>query len=257
MRARKPGLSWNLRWPILLSGLIVVGLVIAGCGILHPPATTPAPTPLPVRASASISGRAWQDLCSLPLGEAPSQPPQEPGCVALADGTFQANGLQETGEPGLSGLRVELASGECPGVPIAEMTSDANGAFGFASLAAGLYCLSIDANDPSNASVLGSGRRTSPDGASLRTQARREVTVAAGEHVEAQDFGWDVDSRVPFTLATTTPTPAATPAGCATWPASLETSPSRMTHRSRPASPSARSGACATTEHALGRPPMP
>jgi hypothetical protein len=170
--------------------------------------------PLPIPASASISGRVWDDQCSLPLGEVPSQAPQDPGCVALPDGTYQANALREPGELGLTGLRVVLASGECPGTPVAETTSGADGAFAFGSLPAGVYCVTLDANDPSNVGMLGSGRWTSPAAASLHTQASREVAVEAGALIEAQDFGWDADIRPPGATASPMPTVVATPAGC-------------------------------------------
>jgi hypothetical protein len=214
MRMEKPQSQWGLRPVIWALGLVAAMLAIAGCGILLPSAATPVPTPRPIQASASISGRVWDDQCSLPLGEVPSQAPQDPGCVALPDGTYQANGLQEPGEPGLPDLRIALASGKCPGTPVTETTSDADGAFAFESLSAGLYCLTVDANDPSNASVLGSGRWTSPDEASLRTQASREVTVAADAQVEAQGFGWDADVRQAGPTASPMPTAAATPSGC-------------------------------------------
>ena len=210
-KPRSQRLLRALIWPL---GLVAATLVIAGCDVLIPQATLPAPTPLPIQVSASISGRAWDDQCSLPLGEAPSQSPSDPGCVALPDGTYQANGLREPGEPGLSGLRVALASGECPGTPVTETTSDAEGAFAFGSLPAGLYCVTLDANDPSNAGVLGSGRWTSPDAASLHAQASREITVGAGALIEAQDFGWDADVRQAGATASPIPTIVATPAGC-------------------------------------------
>ena len=192
-------------------------MALAGCSVSIP--VTPEPalptlTPLPIPASASISGRAWADLCDLPLSESLSPVPYSPGCIPLIDGTFQANGLEEPGEPGLAGLRVVLAEGGCPGTPLTTTTTGADGDFIFASLLSGLYCLTIDANDPVNNTVLANGRWTLPAATSLRAQAAREVTVAPGDQIPAQDFGWDINSQPATTPSPLPPPNVATPAGC-------------------------------------------
>jgi len=197
--------------------MALVAMALAGCSVSIP--VTPEPalptlTPLPIPASASISGRAWHDLCDLPLSESLSPVPYSPGCIPLIDGTFQANGLEEPGEPGLAGLRVVLAEGGCPGTPLTTTTTGADGAFTFASLLSGLYCLTIDANDPVNNTVLANGRWTLPAATSLRAQAAREVTVAPGDQIPAQDFGWDINSQPATTPSPLPPPNVATPAGC-------------------------------------------
>jgi PA14 domain/Ig-like domain from next to BRCA1 gene/SdrD B-like domain len=194
--------------------LAIAALAIASCWPSPPGVATPVATPIPTGSSSSISGRVWQDECALPLSKVPSEAPQDPGCVALPDGTYQANGLQDPGETGVAGLRIELASGGCPGTPIAQTTTGADGGFTFGSLVAGPYCLTIDANDPSNADVLGNGRWTSPPEASLRVQASRDVTVPAGVEITAQDFGWDADNQGTFPPSSPTPTLTPTPARC-------------------------------------------
>jgi hypothetical protein len=214
MQVKKPGHQARILSAGLILGLVAATLAIAGCGVVLQPVAVPATTLRPIPASASISGRVWHDLCSLPLSIALSPAPDAAGCVVLPDGTFQANALQEPGEPGLAGLRVVLAAGGCPGTPITATTSDADGAFAFESLPEGHYCLTLDANDPANTAVLGRGRWTLPAGASLRAQAGREVTVAAGERIEAQDFGWDIAGQPASPLTPSTPTGVATPAGC-------------------------------------------
>ncbi len=199
-------------------GLAAGVFVLAGCSLVLGP--TPSPTltssPLPLPDMASISGRVWDDQCTLPLGESPAPAVDAAGCLQLADGTFQANGLEDTGEPTLAGLQVTLADGACPGTPRVTMTSDADGAFTFTELPPGTYCLTIDSNDPSNVPVLGPGRWTSPVSASLMAQAGRELVLAPGEQIVTQDFGWDADSRHVSTPVPTTPMVEAThsPAGC-------------------------------------------
>jgi hypothetical protein len=195
----------------------VVAMALAGCSLsipLTPESALPSLTPLPIPASASISGRAWHDLCDLPLSESLSPVPYSPGCIPLIDGTFQANGLEEPGEPGLAGLRVVLAEGGCPGTPLTTTTTGADGAFIFASLHSGRYCLTIDANDSVNTTVLANGRWTLPAATSLRAQAAREVNVAPGDQIPAQDFGWDINGQPATTPSPLPPPNVATPAGC-------------------------------------------
>lgn len=201
------------------AGMAMASLAVAllACDLSLAPLPTPIPTltPLPVPAMGSISGRVWHDLCALALSTSYSPVPFSPGCIPLDDATFQANGLEEPGEPGLAGLRLLLAAGACPGTPFAETTTAADGAFSFVSLPSDRYCLTLDAGDPVNEPVLGQGRWTLPGSASLRRQASRELTVAPGESIAGQDFGWDIDGLPIPTPAPVTPTSvAATPGGC-------------------------------------------
>jgi hypothetical protein len=54
------------------------------------------------------------------------------------------DGIQEAGEPGLQGTRVELfANAGCQGSPAAADTTDGAGLYGFAGLSPGTYCLSF------------------------------------------------------------------------------------------------------------------
>ena len=206
MKRRTGSWTWIATW-----------MALAGCSMsipLTPEPALPTLTPLPILANASISGRVWHDLCDLPLSEGLSPVPYSPGCTPLVDGTFQANGLEEPGEPGLAGLQVALAEGGCPGTPLTTTATGADGAFIFASLLSGRYCLTIDANDPVNSTLLTNGRWTLPAVASLRAQAAREVSVATGDQIPAQDFGWDIDIHPATTPSPLPPPNVATPAGC-------------------------------------------
>jgi hypothetical protein len=206
MKRRTGSWTWIATW-----------MALAGCSMsipLTPEPALPTLTPLPILANASISGRVWHDLCDLPLSEGLSPVPYSPGCTPLVDGTFQANGLEEPGEPGLAGLQVALAEGGCPGTPLTTTATGADGAFIFASLLSGRYCLTIDANDPVNSTLLTNGRWTLPAVASLRAQAAREVSVATGDQLPAQDFGWDIDIHPATTPSPLPPPNVATPAGC-------------------------------------------
>ena len=201
-----------------LVGLAAGMFALTGCTLDLGPAPPPTPTssPLPIPETASISGRVWDDQCAVPLGAIASPAHDAAECLQLSDGTFQADGLEEPGEPGLVGVRIVLAEGACPGTPRVTMTSAADGAFTFTQLPPGPFCLTIDSNDPSNTTMLGPGRWTSPVSASMMAQANRELVLAPGEQVVTQDFGWDGDGQPVSTPVPATAVPEATPspAGC-------------------------------------------
>ncbi|MEJ2749162.1 MAG: NBR1-Ig-like domain-containing protein, partial [Anaerolineae bacterium] len=149
------------------------------------------PTPEPVDPnSASISGIVWHDLCAVAAGAEEGQLLPSEGCIATADGSsFQANGLLEDGEPGLQDVVVSLGEGECPAEGLATAVTDADGNYTFADLAAGVYCVSIDAlNAPNDALLLPGGWTQPESGEALTT-----ITVGAGEAVSGVNFGWDFE----------------------------------------------------------------
>ena len=189
---------------------------LTACGLALGPTAEPAPTltRLSIQVTASISGRVWHDLCALPLGEQVFPVPFSPGCVPLADSTYQANGQAEPGEPGLTGLRIVLGEGACPGTPRSVLTSGEDGVFSFVSLAPGHYRVSVDANAPQNSAILGAGRWTEPASSGLMAAASREVVVASDEHAAAKDFGWAMRQLPTPGPGSATTTPVATPAGC-------------------------------------------
>jgi len=148
------------------------------------PTATPAPDP----DSGSISGTVWHDLCSVALGvgEEPAVPSE--GCITAVDGvSFQANGLLESGEPGISGLLVSLTQGECPGDDLVTSLTGDDGFFSFTSLAAGSYCVSVDALSDYNSVVLVPGAWTYPDS----NVDSVTIILSEGEAVTDVDFGWD------------------------------------------------------------------
>ena len=208
----------RIRWIARFAGLALGVAALTGCSLLPTPAPLAEATPTPALApdTASIAGHVWLDECGLPLGEALSPAAEAVGCSLLADGTYQANGLPEPGEPGLADLQVALADGACPGTPRTTIATDADGGFTFGALTPGVYCLTMDSGDSLNSPTLGLGRWTSPASASLMAQASRELVLAAAEQIVAQDFGWDADGQPLATPIPITPALEATPspAGC-------------------------------------------
>ncbi len=153
------------------------------------PTLEPSPTPEPVDPnSAAINGEVWHDLCAV-VGTGEEAVPSE-GCIATADGeSFQANGLLEAGELGLEGVIVGLGEGECPAEGLATAVTNNTGSYTFTNLAAGIYCISIDAlADPNDAILLPGGWTLPQSGEALTT-----VNVAAGEAVGGVNFGWDYE----------------------------------------------------------------
>ncbi|MGD8732539.1 MAG: SdrD B-like domain-containing protein, partial [Anaerolineales bacterium] len=145
----------------------------------------PPPTPKP--ALGSIQGLVWHDLCAPPMQGTPSATPPD-GCVALSGGGYGANGVYESGEPGIGGVVVRLGSGDCPSTGLATTTTGGSGGYSFNSLSAGTYCVSIDALDSTNSSVLIPGGWTYP---TRGGNAQSIVTLDPGETSSGISFGWD------------------------------------------------------------------
>lgn len=152
------------------------------------PEAQPTPTPTPEPApTGSLGGVVFHDLCPVPVQGAEGAPA---GCVTTADGGFQADGVRDAAEPGLEGVVVQLRAGACPGAgPTAETTTAADGSYRFADLAAGAYCVTVDALAEPNATILIPGGWTSP--ATDDAQAAVTVDVTAGAEAGAPPFGWD------------------------------------------------------------------
>ena len=154
------------------------------------PEPTETPTP-PPPDTAVITGRVWHDLCAV-IGEDGGEDGDEAvepsaGCVALADGGFQANGILEDDEPGLEDIEVSLGTGECPADGLATTTTDSEGDYTFADLSPGTYCVSVDPLIEVNSEILLPGGFTFP-GTDLNAET---VNIAAGEVTTAVHFGWD------------------------------------------------------------------
>jgi hypothetical protein len=143
----------------------------------------PPEEPTTEPATGAISGKVWHDLCKVPY-ETVAEPPE--GCVKLPGGGLVANGLLEAGEPGIEGVVVALGSGACPATGLAVAVTDANGLYGFSGLGAGTYCVSVDALDPTNETILIPGGWTFPN-----EEGRTPVVVGGGEEVSDANFGWD------------------------------------------------------------------
>ena len=152
------------------------------------PTSEPTETPTPPPADAgAITGTVWHDLCAVAGGEGEEEAEPSEGCIALAEGGFQANGLLDTGEPGLEDIQVSLGTGDCPADGLETTTTDANGDFSFSDLPAGIYCVSVDALEEANSEILLPGGFTFPD--TDVNQAAVEVTE--GEVISGVNFGWD------------------------------------------------------------------
>ncbi|MBE2221512.1 MAG: hypothetical protein IAF02_08230 [Anaerolineae bacterium] len=136
-------------------------------------------------AAAAINGIVWHDLCAPPGedGEASE------GCITTADGGFEANGLLDSGEPGIGGVTVSLGEGECPSSGVATTVTENDGSYSFTELAAGDYCVSIDTLGDSNQAILIPGGWTFPESGIPETA----VTLTEGEASDPVDFGWDYE----------------------------------------------------------------
>ncbi|MCA9978348.1 MAG: hypothetical protein KC413_21455 [Anaerolineales bacterium] len=158
-------------------------------------AAEPTETPAAAAESAStpepeagaLSGLIWHDVCAVAGGEGDTEAEAGEGCIANPDGGFRANGVLDEGEPGIAGILVELGEGACPAVGLATTTTDDDGAFAFADLPVGEYCVSVNPLDEQNEPLLVPGEWTVA-GAELGSLT---ITVAAGETATGADLGWD------------------------------------------------------------------
>jgi hypothetical protein len=92
----------------------------------------------------------------------------------------------------MEGVAVRLGTGACPAFGLATATTDVNGAYGFADLVPGTYCVSVDASQSENAGILSAGAWTHPDGMSGTSVASQTITLGEGGSIDSVDFGWDM-----------------------------------------------------------------
>ena len=143
--------------------------------------------PLP----GSISGTIWNDVCNPP--DADSEPESLPeGCVEVGLGEYEADGIKAAAESGISGVEVTLLEGSCSGVAATPLRTTVSGTSGytFDDLPPGLYCVSVNAISPTNASILIPGKWTAPRISTGIVQSN--VTVEPGQNRTA-NFGWDFE----------------------------------------------------------------
>jgi hypothetical protein len=142
-------------------------------------ASPPTPTP----ATGEISGLVWHDLCAPgELGATPT-----PGCVPLGGGGYGANGVYESGEPGIGGVTIHLGSGACPSSGLNTAITSGSGAYSFIGLSPGTYCVSSSVLE--NANVLIPGGWTYPTSGS--ELAQHTVTLGPGGTITGINFGFD------------------------------------------------------------------
>jgi CSLREA domain-containing protein len=158
----------------------------------------------------SISGLVWHDLCAVPdLGYPPTPPP---GCADPGgDGLYtDADGIYDPSEPGIPGITVRLKAGNCAvGSDLMMAVTDAAGEYSFSGLAAGTYCVSVDALGDGNDLVLIPGGWTFPTrGVNPITT---EILLGAGETLIDVNFGWDYQFLPAWEGPVTTPTPTPMP----------------------------------------------
>jgi hypothetical protein len=169
----------------------------------------------PIAEGAILGGSVWHDQCAVAGGEGGVPVVATPGCVKNNEGLYEGNGLLDTGEPGISGVLVDLGLGACPSSGFATTVTGSDGAYRFADLEPGTYCVSITPIQGQNVAALIPGGWTFPT--RNVDVGRNTITVVAGEEKQNLDFGWDYQflpepPQLPTpTVAPATPTPRPTP----------------------------------------------
>jgi hypothetical protein len=108
-------------------------------------------------------------------------------CVPDGQGSYRANGVLEPGEPGIGRVVVALGVGACPSTGLDTAATNAAGVYSFPNLEAGTYCVSVDATQPPNTSVLLPGSWTAP----APDQDSLTLALAPRENKSNVNFGWD------------------------------------------------------------------
>ena len=131
----------------------------------------------------TIGGLVWHDECA--TAESGDETLATGGCDLQADGTYLANGLRDQDEQGLAGIQVSLGAGECPATGLRTAFTDAAGAFTFADLEAGTYCVAVSSLETPNEGILIPGSWSIPNAGEIT------INLTNGENRLGADFGWD------------------------------------------------------------------
>lgn len=185
------------RVPVRAALLMVVAVILTACNLQAPTpdqatATSFAfPTATEPASTGSISGRLWHDSCQA----APEAEAAPAGCVAAESGGYQADGILAADETGIAGATVRLGEGSCPAFGLATALTGADGSYQFDGLAAGTYCVSIDASSPENSNVMLPGGWTFPAASSSGPTGQQAITLADAAVIDGVNFGWEFDTN--------------------------------------------------------------
>ncbi len=121
---------------------------------------------------------------------------------------MNGNGIQESGEPGMANVTVELYSGDaCSGSAIITTTTDTNGNYSFTNLAPGTYSLKFITPSGYDFSPANQGDDTTDSDADPTTGCTGQINLTAGENDTTWDAGLAplIDLSISKDLNDTTP----------------------------------------------------
>ncbi len=145
------------------------------------------PAPEIVLQDGGIQGKVWHDLCAPPNHYSGAPPPPPEGCIDTGNGGMGANGILESGEPGIAGVVVYLGSGSCPSTGLSSVITNSSGNYAFNGLQPGAYCVTVEVTPNTNTLVPGGFTYPTRGGSS----ASHNVNVPAGGTAGGKNFGWD------------------------------------------------------------------
>lgn len=153
--------------------------------------TLPASTATSDLLHFYVSGYVWHDQCAYVDGPVPN--PLPAGCVQEAGVGIYADGIFSAGEAGIGGVTVRLEI-DC-NYGAFTVATDAGGYYNMsftvprsAGVSQQRICLSVDALDPQNVSLLIPGGWTFPK--TKQSRAVIEITIQV-EQPNTVNFGWD------------------------------------------------------------------
>jgi hypothetical protein len=139
-----------------------------------------------------VSGTVWHDVCAVPPSMSPPPSPLPVGCIQDASGVVHADGIRQPSEPPISGIKVDIGTGDCPTVGGISTFTNADGTYTFSVTSPGDYCIRINAEDNPNDSILIPGYWTMVSSGHMG-MTFRAISLGVGELLNDQDFGWDYD----------------------------------------------------------------
>ncbi len=177
------------------------------------PVATQAPQPKATAAPAGrIAGWVWEDHCTV-TNASDGTVTAGANCQNDPSAGYVGDGIRQNDEPALAGVRVQLSQGSCPGAPLSVTVTNGEGYYQFSQVPAGTYCISVDTQDPANASLLGAGTWTQPG-----IGAGQAMVVLPDGGAAAVNFAYfrKAPEPTPVAKAQPTATPEATAEATAT-----------------------------------------
>jgi hypothetical protein len=170
--------------------IILSILLLAAAACNFSPQNQVLPEPTAINGMSSVEGMIWQERCEGDLNARESSPTPR-GCKFWENSlAFFGNGILDSGEVGISGVKVSIGAGTCPADVSKTSVSASDGTYHFSDLQPGLYCVTANLHAALDQETIDSGAWTYPH--FLRSdQSLAAVIVVDQDDLTTANFGWD------------------------------------------------------------------